>query len=176
MEFNETQVDDFASFFETIKAASITEETSVLVNRGPGSYSGIRTGISYIYGLLHGNRVSHDHIRSFTSFDLIRAQTGHRGPIFIKAWPRLANGTLDGSKGYLEDPSQKDRIRYVAFEEIAGADNLLSVGEETMSSTFPYRTLIDLLRDPIGYRELAAQQTTLSQDLEPLYINPVHIT
>lgn len=174
-EFEATEVADFSEFFEAVKKLALTNETKLLVNRGPGSYSGIRTTIAYAFGLIHGSRVNAQNLHSFTSFELISAATNHTGPIYLKSWPRVATGNLAASKGYFSE-TPEDTGRYAAFEEVSSSQSILSVGEEEIATKLEYRQLRELLSDPIGYRELAQNIEELSTDLEPLYINPVHIT
>src|SRR3990167_11559011 len=71
------EIPDFQGFFDVMATINIDDNTKLLINRGPGSYSGIRTGIAYVYGLLHGGLIKKEQVFSFTSFDLIRAATGH---------------------------------------------------------------------------------------------------
>jgi len=54
--------------------------------------------------------------------------------------------------------------------------DLLSIGEESIKTKYEYRTFADILEDPITFRELVDSESVLSTSLEPLYINPVHIS
>ena len=175
--FSATTVLDFGEFFSTMAKLTITPETTVIVNRGPGSYSGIRTGISYMCGLLHGGMITSSQIRSCTSFDLVRTATNHKGAIYLKAWPRLASGKLEGSKGYWSAASQNNQeFLYKTWAEISNMPDLLSIGEESIKTKYEYRTFADILEDPVTFRELVDSESVLSTSLEPLYINPVHIS
>jgi len=174
-DFSATEVADFGEFFEVMKKLAITNDTIVLINRGPGSYSGIRTAVSFAYGLVHGGRLPQACVHSFTSFDLVRAATKHIGPIYLKAWPRLPSGKLAESKGYFAS-EHNDTGRYVSFSDVENEKGLLSVGEEEIVSSQEYRALEQLLKDPVGYRELSQKTIELPVTLDPLYINPVHIT
>lgn len=173
-EFASVEVADFASFFAAMEKLTITAETRILVNRGPGSYAGIRTGVAYAYGLIHGKLVDASQVKSYTSFDYVRAVTSHQGPIYLKAWPRLASGTLEGSKGYLEVLGRAPA--YVEWEGIKGTTELLTIGEEPLKTELEYKNYQEILNDAVGFRELTNMFDSLTETLEPLYINPVHIT
>lgn len=175
--FASTLVHDFEEFFSEMAKIPITPNTTIIVNRGPGSYSGIRTGISYLYGLLHGGIINSSQIRSCTSFDVVRAATSHNGAIYLKAWPRMASGMLEKSKGYWSSATHdKQEHAYKVWEEISKIPDLLSIGEEPIKTKHEYRTYAEILDDPVTFRELVTAQTALSASLEPLYINPVHIS
>jgi len=175
--FAATTVSDFGEFFATMAKLSITPETAIIVNRGPGSYSGIRTGISYAFGLLHGGLVTSAQIHSCTSFDLVRAATNHKGPIYLKAWPRLASKKLAESKGYWSPATQNGKeFFYRTWEAISKTPDLLSIGEEPIKTQHEYRTYADIIEDPVTFRGLVDSTSVLSTSLEPLYINPVHIS
>jgi len=175
--FTATTVQDFGEFFSAMAKLTLTPETTIIVNRGPGSYSGIKTGISYVFGLLHGGSVTSAQIHSCTSFDLVRAATNHKAPIYLKAWPRLASKKLEESKGYWSPATQtKQEFLYKTWEEISKTPDLLSIGEEPIKTTHEYRIYAEILEDPVTFRGLIDSTTALSTSLEPLYINPVHIS
>ncbi|MCC7304293.1 hypothetical protein IT418_02680 [bacterium] len=172
-EYTQTDVTDYSELFAAIEKIPFTSETILLINRGPGSYTGIRTSIAYAYGLLHGGLLTANHVFSYTSFDYVRAATTHKGPIYLKSWPRIKTGKVDESRGYFE---KEGEISYKTWEDVHVEKNLLVVSEENLTTQHECRTYEDLLHDAIGFRELANDHLTLSKSLEPLYINPVHIT
>ena len=171
--FHIEEVTDFSDFFEKMNALVISKDTHIYVNRGPGSYSGLRTGISYVYGLLHGGLIDKKNIHSFTSFQLIRVATNTSSPIFIKAWPRLANGLLEGSKGYFEEGEQQ---LYKTYEGLTGIKNLVCVTEEQLDAAPDGLTNEKLVTSEDTYIALTKDTSLFTNSLEPLYINPVHIT
>lgn len=173
--YDATPVADFTELFASLNEQNITSETTVFVNRGPGSYSGIRTGIAYVFGLMHAKLLPELQICSYTSFDLIRAATNHDGPIFLKAWPRVPTNQLTTSKGYFSASHTEEQISYKEWEQISDLPALLAVGEEEITTTISYRRLPELLSDPVSFRQLI-ERASHSNSLEPLYINPVHIT
>lgn len=175
-DYSKHEVANFAEFFAVMNnSVSITKDTIILVNRGPGSYSGIRTGIAYVLGLLHGRLITDSQIHSFTSFDLVRATSSHKEAIYLKAWPRIASGKLEESKGYFQESPLSVPV-YRSWDEIKDQEKLFIVSDEEIQTTHEKRTYTDLLEDPVGYRSLAAEFEKYNNDLDPLYINPVHIS
>jgi len=172
--------ENFDEVFALLKDLNITKETEIYVNRGPGSYTGIRTGISYVLGLLHGGLIQKSKIHSYTSFDLIRAAENESDltiPIYMKAWPRVPNGKLSGTKGYFQDG---DQIMHLEYESIQDREDVLfytreeEITEDNFSSDSGHQTST-ALKEKNTYSTLIKIKE-LSTDLTPLYINPVNIT
>lgn len=165
-------ITDFPEFFSTMQNLEITGKTQIYINRGPGSYSGIRTGIAYVYGLLHGGLIKMEQIHSFTSFQLISALS-KKEAIFIKSWPRIPNGTLAGSKGYFND---HDVQNFIDITELKKSSDIAIYSEEVLGETTPYMYLTsEILNNNETYLTLINfLHTSQTNTLDPLYINPVH--
>lgn len=170
---NVSIVADFSEFFAALQHVEITPETQIYIDRGPGSYAGIRSGIAYVYGLLHGGLIKQDQIHSFTTFQLVSALSGKEAT-FIKSWPRIPNGTLDGSKGYFNDV---DVQSFIDITELKQSADIAIYSEENLKELPPYTYLTsEILNTPDTYLKLINfLQTLQTNTLEPLYINPVHI-
>jgi tRNA A37 threonylcarbamoyladenosine modification protein TsaB len=168
-----TPVLDFAAFFEVMSNFDFEATENLIVNRGPGSYAGMRTGIAYVYGLLHGKVISSDKVSSFTSFDIIRAISGKR-EIYLKGWPRITSNTFTGSKGYYINT--KDEISYVSYEDLEKSFQSALFSDEhiEVDNAVTFNASILLKQDT--YAKLFAVTTARETTLAPLYVNPVHIT
>jgi tRNA A37 threonylcarbamoyladenosine modification protein TsaB len=165
------QFTTFGEVFAKLSLISIDSDTTVLVNRGPGSYAGIRTGIGYAYGLLHGGIITAEQIFAYSSFDLVQAASG-LNEIFLKGLPRIASHTFTESKGYYQNT--KGEISYLAFADLPASFSGAKYSEEVIEQENCFNAA--LLNDEKTYRSLHKLQQNWIHDLTPLYVNPVHIT
>ncbi len=164
---------DVAEFFNIMDFLDISDETKVTIIRGPGSYTGIRTGIAYVYGLLHAKLIKKEQIVGVTTFDLISAISERNAPIYLKAWPRLANGKIEGSKGYFYDGSQIQHLEYEMIKD--KYENLTIYSDEQLHDYSQQNTVTaKILQQPEIYEKLL-EKNSHDFSLEPLYINPVRI-
>jgi tRNA A37 threonylcarbamoyladenosine modification protein TsaB len=137
------------------------------VNKGPGSYSGIRSGIAYAQGLLHAGLIDKAHIYSYTTFAFICAAMEIKPPIYFKAWPRIPTTTFEETKGYFQDES--GQVSYKEYAEIKDSKNLTLFSEQQNLEVILLDATCSKLADNVA-------KSKQNSDLTPLYINPVHIT
>jgi len=148
----------------------IEEKTKILVNRGPGSYSGIRTALSYVLGLEHGKAVSPENIFSFTSFDFVLSEF----PVYYASWPRNEAVSFEETRGYLQK-TPSEQIIYVNGTEAKKLPSVTIVSEKDIISDQIDYILFEKLVTPEHIQKFL-KVTEFSKDRTPLYINPVHIT
>lgn len=166
----------YEDLFHILEPIVIDSDTKIFVNRGPGSYTGIRTALTYVLGLMHGGLISGKQVVPYTSFDLLSAVSGKNEPLFLKSWPRLANGLLTGSKGYFKKGSE---VAFVEYDVISTLPGLVIYTEETdITEALPSDTT-HIASTTIATEELLEKliaSTIETQPIDPLYINPVNAT
>lgn len=165
-------VDSFTEAFDILKEKSFTSETRLFVNRGPGSYAGIRAGLAYTLGLLHGKLLQKDQVFYYTSFDLFLSETT-TSEKFLKAWPRIG-GTSENIKGYYFDGIDYESIAYKELSTLNTDVPVFTEYEEELD--IPNQTIYipSLITDI--YLEDFTMTVALNTERAPLYINPVNIT
>jgi tRNA A37 threonylcarbamoyladenosine modification protein TsaB len=166
-------VDSFAGAFDILKEKSFTSETRLFVNRGPGSYAGIRAGLAYTLGLLHGKLLQKDQVFYYTSFDLIFSEFSDTSQRFLKAWPRTG-GTKETIKGYYFDGLDYESIAYKELSSLETDIPVFTEYDEELDIPNQVIYIPSLITDI--YLEDFAMTVALNTDGKPLYINPVNIT
>ncbi len=149
----------------------ITDKTEIIVNRGPGSYSGIRTSLAYVLGLEHGHLIAQRNISTFTTFDF----TMFIQPLYFIAWPRNTVNSIQDTKGYTLDDISKP-IRYISGVEALEIPKIKMLAERSfiLNSEIPVQLFEDFV-NPSHIKNFL-NNSSLSKDRSPLYINPVFIT
>lgn len=160
---------DFRTILDKI---SLTKDTHFVVNRGPGSYAGIRMGLAYILGLIDGGLIPAENVNYVTTFDIVQKQNK---PIFLKSWPKL-DVDFSQTKGYLFD-GDVSNIVYIEASKLPANTVVLLESDNTpqgIPETMEILHLSKLLDKTYLFETL--QKLPTSTDDTPLYINPVHIT
>jgi tRNA A37 threonylcarbamoyladenosine modification protein TsaB len=166
------EFDTHEEFYKVMEQVPLTSDTKIYVNRGPGSYSGIRVGLAYVQGLIHGGLISPQNVLYFTSFTMAhQVETD----LFLKAWPRHG-GTFDIAKGYFYSAETKE-IHYTQLKDISPETTVMIEQNDDFDETNGMTTIRteDTVNDE-SLSQLLIQRELFTEDGEPLYINPVNIT
>lgn len=172
--------DDLLVTLKNLKFPTSDEKT-IYVNIGPGSYSGIRQGIAFVLGLSHIKKELK--IIPYTSFDFVFASFDPQYTYFIYAWPRDPKrfSVETGVKGYC---LKENQYSYCNQTELKKVKKLaIYVPNEKIAEFIRSQTKADevavIKPDKISSLEhinLFIRNFNTPRPLEPLYINPVNIT
>ena len=173
------------SIKEALEKISIDKNTVIFINKGPGSYTGIRLGIAFGMAI---SQLNAGKVVTYTSFDFINfiAKKSKKNSkcIFIQSWPRLERVALDAIefadiKGYTKCGNnlkvmQLNKLPAESIVYIPSTD-FISKNVEKLSKyhlVIPQQLLVE--KNILDF----ANQFNPSKEsaLEPLYINPVAIT
>lgn len=163
----------FDELYAILATCRIEHDTKIFVNRGPGSYSGIRVGLAYTLGLIHSGVIKEENVFGYTSFDISKYFVSNNTGIFLKAWPRAITN-LGSIKGYIW---KDNAVEYVNFADLSGTYTVLSEDSiEGMEGTKHTLVLHNGLAVPEVTTYFMQNIHTLTHDTSPLYGNPVNIT
>ena len=177
------KIEDFLTVFNNVDKVS-----TIFVNVGPGSYTGIKQSIAFALGYKHVN--SKVKIVPYSVFDLINFI--HKGAenIFIYAWPRRIETITSKTKlkGYIKNKNRiyygnlKDLKKNVSKDQklgsrlIAYMPNIEIVKKQPKS----FENAIVILPQQLEKLDVIKSFITKYQPrhttLKPLYVNPVSIT
>lgn len=160
----------FNEVLTLVNDMEISSDSKLFINRGPGSYSGIRTGMAYGLGITQGKLIQKENLAYYTTFDLLATDQN----VFLKAWPRIG-GTLETIKGYYFDRKAQD----ISYRELSSlTESSIILLEATEELNLPKELHTIYTQDIITKENLTQflEKTTFTAAMEPLYINPVNIT
>jgi len=146
-------------FYTALKGSSFSDTLKrIYVNVGPGSYTGIRTSLAYVRGVIVGAKIKGTvlEVKSYTSFDFTCSD-------FILGYPKCS-GINDEALGYFK--SNSEEIKYLTYAEAKKLNPNLRVFNECDSSE-------NLISSEFILNFIKV--FNFGEALKPLYINPVRI-